>query len=259
MEGAGAGLAGAARPEVAPPGDRCALGGLRPGPARRRGAAFPLSGRGRGRRRAALAPATPEGPGSGEPATRAAGPAPESLARTAPVTAQTPAGQEAPRHPQAPGSVLAPGSRKPPRTSADRSSDLHSPAARLEARAAARAERLTWARCAAATAPATAAGAAPPSGRARADPSVSLCARRLVGVQECPALSPVGSRPPGLGAGAKPALPTPTGLVPQGLLANSAAPRGARGKLVALGPSSSSSSRKAAVTLPLQVQAPHSP
>lgn len=102
-------------------------------------------------------------------------------------------------------------------------------AARLEARAAARAERLTWARCAAATAPATAAGAAPPSGRARADPSVSLCARRLVGVQECPALSPVGSRPPGLGAGAKPALPTRTGLVPQGLLRNSAAPRGARG------------------------------
>ncbi|XP_043733075.1 collagen alpha-1(I) chain-like [Cervus elaphus] len=148
--GRGGRARGAARREVAPPGDRCAaapagfpaggsLGGLRPGlhsraeagPARR-GAPFPFSGRGPRAERGKL-PSPPQPRGARTEVSSGhgrSGPGPESVpAEPHPSQPRGSAVEEAPRLPQAPGSVLVPGSRKPPRTSADRSSDLHSPAA----------------------------------------------------------------------------------------------------------------------------------
>lgn len=224
--GRGGRARGAARPEVAPPGDRCALGGLGPGlrsPRRCFSPFWPRAAGGAGR--AAPAPATPRGQASGKRRRRA------QRARlrvascgTAPVTAQTLRG---PR-----GSRLGPGSWEPKTAAHFRRQEQRSPLtcgpdsrlARPRGRSGSPGPgaRRRQPRRRRQVRPRPAAGA-------RADPSVSLCARRLVGVPEGPALSPVGSRPLGLGAGAKPALPTRTGLVPQGLVRNSAAPRGARG------------------------------
>lgn len=125
--GRGGRARGAARPEVAPPGDRCALGGLRPGlrsPRRCFSPFWPRAAGGAGR--AALAPATPRGQASGERRRRA------RRARlrvaccgTAPVTAQTlrgPRGASAP-----PGSRLGPGSWEPKTAAHFRRQEQRSP------------------------------------------------------------------------------------------------------------------------------------